>query len=130
MEEVIQTSRSKEKGKAINKDGAKLIKEVGASSKEETVGDNSKEGMDGDSNKEGEAGDSNKEGEAGDSNKEGEAGDSKDVVGKEIMDGAKVWVLWEVKIIGAIMCSGMIGYKSKEKGINSTFLVQDSKILM
>ena len=121
MEEVIQTSRSKEKGKAINKDGAKLIKEVGASSKEETVGDNSKEGMDGDSNK---------EGEAGDSNKEGEAGDSKDLVGKEIMDGAKVWVLWEVKIIGAIMCSGMIGYKSKEKGINSTFLVQDSKILM
>ena len=112
MEEVIQTSRSKEKGKAINKDGAKLIKEVGASSKEETVGDNSKEGMD------------------GDSNKEGEAGDSKDLVGKEIMDGAKVWVLWEVKIIGAIMCSGMIGYKSKEKGINSTFLVQDSKILM
>ena len=51
-------------------------------------------------------------------------------ISKEIMDGAKVWVLWEVKIIGAIMSSGMIGYKSKEKGINSTFLVQDSKILM
>ena len=103
-------------------DGDKLTREVGvnSNSKEEMAGDSRKEVMDGGNSKEGMAGDS----------KEVMAGGNQDMVGKEIMVGVKGWVLWEAEIIGETTPLDMIGFKNKEKGISSTFLVQVNIILM
>ena len=104
---LISKSRKREEAN-------KSTREVGGNNKEEEMAGDNKEEMAG-------------------GNKEEMVGDSKeqeDKVGKVIMVGVKEWFLWGVKIFGEIIYFDTIGSRNKEKEMNLTSLVQDSKPLI